>query len=119
MIGAKDELPSVESIAGRLAPQTRARVVHTAGRLTIGQLPAPLEGAGCVLSNDTRPMLANSSESATLQRRGIRLTIAHDSIDQQWRTPQIERTSAWFNDPSRGSFARCRRWLNSQVGQVC
>ncbi len=56
LIGAKDEISYVESIVGRLAPETRARVVDTAGRLTIGQLLALLEGAGCVLSNDTGPM---------------------------------------------------------------
>ena len=56
MIGAKDELPYVESIVERLAPETRTRVVNTAGRLTLGQLLALLEGAACVLTNDTGPM---------------------------------------------------------------
>ena len=56
LIGARDDLPFVQSIYDSLAPDTRSHVANTAGRLTLGELLALLEQAACVLTNDTGPM---------------------------------------------------------------
>jgi ADP-heptose:LPS heptosyltransferase len=56
LMGAKNELAYVESLLDGLAASVRSRVVNTAGRLTLGELLALLEGAACVLTNDTGPM---------------------------------------------------------------
>ncbi len=56
LIGARDEAPYVEGLCERLSEETRRQVVNTAGRLTLGELLALLEGAACVLTNDSGPM---------------------------------------------------------------
>jgi ADP-heptose:LPS heptosyltransferase len=56
LIGARDELPFVKSLFDRLPPDVQQRVANTAGRLTLGELLALLDGAACVLTNDTGPM---------------------------------------------------------------
>jgi ADP-heptose:LPS heptosyltransferase len=56
LIGAKNEAPYVRSLVDALTSDTRSRVVNTAGQLALGELFALLEGAACVLTNDTGPM---------------------------------------------------------------
>ncbi len=56
LVGVKDELPYVRSLFNRLPPEVQPRVANTAGRLTLGELLALLEGAACVLTNDSGPM---------------------------------------------------------------
>jgi len=56
LMGARSEVPFVQGLMERIAPEVRMRVVNTTGRLTLGQLLALLEGAACVLTNDTGPM---------------------------------------------------------------
>jgi ADP-heptose:LPS heptosyltransferase len=56
LMGAKNELPYVQSLLDGLSADAKSRVVNTAGRLTLGELLALLEGAACVLTNDTGPM---------------------------------------------------------------
>ena len=56
LTGAADERPFVQSILESLPQARRSRVVNTAGKLTLGELLALLEGAACVLTNDTGPM---------------------------------------------------------------
>lgn len=55
-IGSRSELPYVQSLCDRLCPSARQRVVNSAGRLKIGELLLLLNGAACVLTNDTGPM---------------------------------------------------------------
>jgi ADP-heptose:LPS heptosyltransferase len=56
LIGSIAELPYVQDLFDHLPPETQSRVTNTAGRLTLGELLALLEGAACVLTNDTGPM---------------------------------------------------------------
>jgi ADP-heptose:LPS heptosyltransferase len=56
LIGIKGELPYVQSLFDRLSPDAQRRVINTAGCLALGELLALLEGAACVLTNDTGPM---------------------------------------------------------------
>jgi ADP-heptose:LPS heptosyltransferase len=56
LIGAPNEAGFVQSLYEKLAPEVQVRVLNTAGRLTLGELLALLQGAACVLTNDTGPM---------------------------------------------------------------
>jgi ADP-heptose:LPS heptosyltransferase len=56
LVGANNERPHVQSLVERLPSVMRSRVANTAGRLTLGDLLALLEGAACVLTNDSGPM---------------------------------------------------------------
>lgn len=56
LIGAKNEVPYVQNLFDSLNSNVRSCVVNTTGRLTLGELFALLEGAACVLTNDTGPM---------------------------------------------------------------
>jgi ADP-heptose:LPS heptosyltransferase len=56
LMGAPNEAEFVQSLFERLTPDVRFRVVNTAGRLTLGELLALLDGAACILTNDTGPM---------------------------------------------------------------
>ena len=56
LIGAKNERAYVQSLADRLPSEARSRVANTAGSLTLGELLVLLDGAGCVLTNDSGPM---------------------------------------------------------------
>ena len=56
LIGMKSELPYVQSLFDRLTPEVQSKVVNTAGHLNLGELLALLDGAACVLTNDTGPM---------------------------------------------------------------
>ena len=56
LIGAANERPFVEGLHGRLPPAIQGRVANSAGLLTLGELVALLDGASCVLTNDTGPM---------------------------------------------------------------
>jgi heptosyltransferase II len=56
LIGAASERTYVQSLIDRLPAETGARVVNSAGLLTLGGLLAMLEGADCVLTNDSGPM---------------------------------------------------------------
>jgi len=56
LIGAPNEAGFVQSLFDKLGPEVQVRVVNTAGRLSLGELLALLQGAACVLTNDTGPM---------------------------------------------------------------
>ncbi len=56
LVGNRAELPYVRTLFERLPPELQSRVVNTAGRLNLGEFLALLEGAACVLTNDTGPM---------------------------------------------------------------
>lgn len=56
LMGAPNEAGFVQSLFEMLPPEIQFRVVNTAGRLNLGELLALLEGAACVLTNDTGPM---------------------------------------------------------------
>jgi ADP-heptose:LPS heptosyltransferase/2-polyprenyl-3-methyl-5-hydroxy-6-metoxy-1,4-benzoquinol methylase len=56
LMGAPNEAGFVRSLFEMLSPETQFRVVNTAGRLSLGELLALLDGAACVLTNDTGPM---------------------------------------------------------------
>jgi ADP-heptose:LPS heptosyltransferase len=56
LIGAPAEAAFVRSLFEQLTPEVQFRVVNTAGRISLGELLALLEGATCVLTNDTGPM---------------------------------------------------------------
>ena len=56
LIGAPNEAGFVQSLFDKLAPEAQVHVLNTAGRLKLGELLALLQGAACVLTNDTGPM---------------------------------------------------------------
>ena len=56
LMGAPNEAAFVRSLYDMLSPEVQFRVVNSAGRLKLGELLALLEGAACVLTNDTGPM---------------------------------------------------------------
>jgi ADP-heptose:LPS heptosyltransferase len=56
LIGAPNERPYVQGLYDQLPPNVQTRVVNTAGLLTLGELIALIDGASCVLTNDTGPM---------------------------------------------------------------
>jgi len=56
LVGSAPERAYVRDIFDRLSPGARERTVDTAGRLTLPQFLALLDGAACVLTNDTGPM---------------------------------------------------------------
>lgn len=56
LIGAPNEAEFVKSLFEKLPPEVQVLVVNTAGRLSLGELLALLQGAACVLTNDTGPM---------------------------------------------------------------
>ena len=56
LVGNRVESPYVQFLFDRLPPDVQSRVINTAGRLTLSELLALLEGAECVLTNDTGPM---------------------------------------------------------------
>jgi ADP-heptose:LPS heptosyltransferase len=56
LIGAPNEAAFVRSVYEMLPPEIQFRVVNTAGRASLGELLALLEGAACVVTNDTGPM---------------------------------------------------------------
>jgi len=56
LVGAPNEAGFVQGLFEMLAPEIQFRVVNTAGRLKLGELLALLDGAACVLTNDTGPM---------------------------------------------------------------
>jgi ADP-heptose:LPS heptosyltransferase len=56
LMGGAGEARFVQDLFERLPPEVRARVANTAGRLKLGELLALLDGAACVLTNDTGPM---------------------------------------------------------------
>jgi ADP-heptose:LPS heptosyltransferase len=56
LMGAPNEAGFVQSLYEMLAPEEQFRCVNTAGRLSLGELLALIEGAACVLTNDTGPM---------------------------------------------------------------
>jgi ADP-heptose:LPS heptosyltransferase len=56
LLGSPSEAPFVQSLHSRLPEPVRERVFNTAGRLTLGEAFALIEGAACVLTNDTGPM---------------------------------------------------------------
>jgi ADP-heptose:LPS heptosyltransferase len=55
-IGVANERGYVESLYARLSAEEQLHVANTAGLLSLGELLAMLEGAACVVTNDTGPM---------------------------------------------------------------
>ncbi len=67
LIGSGGESDYVRSLFNRLPVEVQAGVVNTAGRLKLGEMLALLEGAACVLTNDSGPMhMAVALERATV-----------------------------------------------------
>ncbi len=56
MMGAGSEAPFVQSVRDRVPEPARERVFNSAGVLSLGEALALIEGATCVLTNDTGPM---------------------------------------------------------------
>ncbi len=56
LMGAKNERPYVQGLVDRLPSEMRSRVANTGGLLTLGELLALLDGAACILTNDSGPM---------------------------------------------------------------
>ena len=54
--GAPSEANYVSTLLDALSPAARAAATNMAGMLTLGELFALLEGASCVVTNDTGPM---------------------------------------------------------------
>lgn len=54
LLGAPSEVPYVRHLCSQVAEG--GRIFNTAGQLTIGEALAAIEGAACVLTNDTGPM---------------------------------------------------------------
>jgi ADP-heptose:LPS heptosyltransferase len=55
-IGVANERGYVESLHAKLTADEQLHVANTAGMLSLGELLALLDGAACVLTNDTGPM---------------------------------------------------------------
>jgi ADP-heptose:LPS heptosyltransferase len=56
LMGAPNEASFVQSLFEMMTPEVQFRVANTAGRLSLGELLALLQGAACVLTNDSGPM---------------------------------------------------------------
>ena len=56
LMGSPAEAPLVQSLRARVPDALRTRVFDTAGLLPLGEAFALIEGAACVLTNDTGPM---------------------------------------------------------------
>jgi len=56
LMGAPSEADFVQSLYESLPSDVREHVANTAGRLKLGELLALLDGAACILTNDTGPM---------------------------------------------------------------
>lgn len=56
LIGAPSERAFVTNLRDLLSPHVQRKVYNTAGLLSLGELLALLDGASCVLTNDTGPM---------------------------------------------------------------
>jgi ADP-heptose:LPS heptosyltransferase len=56
LVGIRGERPYVQSLIDRLPADVKSCLINTAGRLSLGELLALLEGAACVLTNDSGPM---------------------------------------------------------------
>jgi ADP-heptose:LPS heptosyltransferase len=56
LIGAPNERAFVAGLYDELPAEIRPRVANTAGTLSLGELCALIDGAACVLTNDTGPM---------------------------------------------------------------
>jgi ADP-heptose:LPS heptosyltransferase len=54
--GARSERPYVQGLWESIPELWRDRVANSAGRLSLGELLAVIDGAACVLTNDTGPM---------------------------------------------------------------
>jgi ADP-heptose:LPS heptosyltransferase len=56
LMGSRTEATFVHDLRNRVSESLRAKVFDTAGLLTLGEAFALIEGAACVLTNDTGPM---------------------------------------------------------------
>lgn len=56
LIGAPNEAEYVAALLARLSGDARRHTLDTSGRLTLGELFALIDGAQCVVTNDTGPM---------------------------------------------------------------
>jgi ADP-heptose:LPS heptosyltransferase len=56
LMGSPSEAEFVQSLCQRIPEAARERVFNTAGQISLGEAFALIEGATCVLTNDTGPM---------------------------------------------------------------
>lgn len=56
LLGANSEAAFVQNLVERVPAAVRGQIVNTAGQLTLGEAFALIDGAACVLTNDTGPM---------------------------------------------------------------
>ena len=56
LVGAPSEVEYVAGVVRALSPSARERVRDTSGKLRLGELFALIQGAECVVTNDTGPM---------------------------------------------------------------
>ena len=56
LMGSPSEAPLVQSLRARVPDTLQGRVFDTAGLLPLGEAFALIEGAACILTNDTGPM---------------------------------------------------------------
>ena len=56
LVGIRGERPYVQSLIDLLSADVKSCLMNTAGLLNLGELLALLEGAACVLTNDSGPM---------------------------------------------------------------
>lgn len=56
LLGSQAEAAFVQSLHHRLPEAVKKQVINTAGQLSLGEAFALIEGAACVLTNDTGPM---------------------------------------------------------------
>jgi ADP-heptose:LPS heptosyltransferase len=85
MMGAPPEAPFVKSLRDRVPEPVRDRVFNTAGLLSLGEAFALIEGAACVLTNDTGPM----HMAFALGRPTVCLAGPADPVHYGMEQPQI------------------------------
>ena len=56
LLGSRSEAPFAERLRGRVPESFQKQVLNTVGLLSLGEALALIEGAACVLTNDTGPM---------------------------------------------------------------
>jgi ADP-heptose:LPS heptosyltransferase len=85
MMGAAPEASFVQSLRDRVPEPVRDRVFNSAGLLSLGEAFALIEGAACVLTNDTGPM----HMAFALGRPTVCLTGPADPVHYGMEQPQI------------------------------
>lgn len=85
LLGSKSESAFVQGLWDRLLPTVRGRVLNTAGLLSLGEALALLDGAACVLTNDTGPM----HMAFALNRPTVCLVGPADPVHYGMNTPNV------------------------------